>query len=552
MPIPATPYIWFNGKLVAWEKATVHVLAHALHYGSSVFEGMRAYETPQGRGDFSSARPHPPAVRFGQDLSHPDALQQPSRSTMPAARSSLSTSLRAAPTSARSRFRGYGEIGVAPKIDPPVDVAVAAWEWGKYLGHESEAEGVDVCVSSWQRVAPNTLPALAKAGGNYLSSQLISQEAKRLGFAEGIGLAPDGTVSEGAGENMFLVKDGVLLTPGSGALGARRHHARYGHEAGARCWASRCARPRFRASCCIWPMSCSSPAPRSKSPRSARWIASPWAAGKRGPITERLQQAFFGLFSGATPDRWGWLDTWTCTAQARAKAGARAAGGAADDEDDVPESLGAARGRARDRRYAGGALHRPAPDPRGDLAAGLHGAARARPEAAAPGPHHSRPSIIPARRAPSRSSAARRSRSSRRRGRSRSSRTTAPSSASSCSACKSDQRGIVHIIGPELGLTLPGQTLVCGDSHTSTHGAFGALAFGIGTTEVGHVFATQCLLQRRPKTFAINVEGTARPGRDRQGPDPGDHRRDRRRRRHRPRARVPRRGDPRARRWKSA
>ena len=111
-------------------------------------------------------------------------------------------------------FRGYGEIGVAPKIDPPVEVAIAAWEWGKYLGKESEEAGVDVCVSSWQRVAPNTIPAMAKAAGNYLSSQLISLEAKRLGFAEGIGLAPDGTVSEGAGENLFLVKDGVLLTPG--------------------------------------------------------------------------------------------------------------------------------------------------------------------------------------------------------------------------------------------------------------------------------------------------------------------------------------------------
>src|SRR5438132_11531204 len=110
-------------------------------------------------------------------------------------------------------FRGYGEIGVTPKIEPPTEVAVAAWEWGKYLGHEAEEAGVDACVSSWQRVAPNTLPALAKAGGNYLSSQLIGAEARRLGFAEGIGLAPDGTVSEGAGENLFLVKDGVLLTP---------------------------------------------------------------------------------------------------------------------------------------------------------------------------------------------------------------------------------------------------------------------------------------------------------------------------------------------------
>ena len=119
-------------------------------------------------------------------------------------------------------FRGYGEIGVAPKNEPPIDVAVAAWEWGKYLGHESEEQGVDVCVSSWQRVAPNTLPALAKAGGNYLSSQLISREAKRLGFAEGIGLTTDGTVSEGARRKPVPGQGRGADHPGPRALGAGR------------------------------------------------------------------------------------------------------------------------------------------------------------------------------------------------------------------------------------------------------------------------------------------------------------------------------------------
>src|ERR1700691_2497699 len=213
MPIPATPYIWFNGKLVAWEKATVHVLAHALHYGSAVFEGIRAYETPKGvaifrllehtRRLFDSAKIYRIQLPFSVDQIN-DACRQV------VAVNGLAQGAYIRPIA----FRGYGEIGVAPKIDPPVDVAIAAWEWGKYLGHESAESGVDVCISSWQRVAPNTVPALAKAGGNYLSSQLISQEAKRLGFAEGIGLAPDGTVREGAGENIFLVKDGVMFTPG--------------------------------------------------------------------------------------------------------------------------------------------------------------------------------------------------------------------------------------------------------------------------------------------------------------------------------------------------
>ena len=184
----------------------MHVLSHALHYGSSVFEGVRAYSTPQGviifrladhtRRLFDSAKIYRIAIPFT-----PAQINAACREVI--AVNGLNNGAYIRPVA----FRGYGEIGVAPKIDPPVEVAIAAWEWGKYLGHESEEQGVDVCVSSWQRVAPNTLPALAKAAGNYLSSQLISYEAKRLGFAEGIGLAPDGSVSEGAGENLFLVRD---------------------------------------------------------------------------------------------------------------------------------------------------------------------------------------------------------------------------------------------------------------------------------------------------------------------------------------------------------
>ena len=249
MPIPATQFIWFNGKLVPWEKATVHVLSHALHYGSSVFEGVRAYETPSGVAIFR-LRDHTRAC---------STRRRSIASTMPFSQEQISEACRqVVAVNGLKRgaylrpiaFSGYGEIGVSPKIDPPTEVAIAAWEWGKYLGAESEEAGVDVCVSSWQRVAPNTIPALGKAAGNYLSSQLIGVEARRLGFAEGIGLAPDGTVSEGAGENMFLIKDGVLLTPGARALGARRHHARQRHAPGARARARSARDSRFRASCC--------------------------------------------------------------------------------------------------------------------------------------------------------------------------------------------------------------------------------------------------------------------------------------------------------------
>ncbi len=320
MPIPATPYIWFNGKLVAWEKATVHVLSHALHYGSSVFEGVRAYETPKGvaifrlrdhtRRLFDSAKIYRIQLPFT-----PDQINDACRLVI--AVNDLAHGAYIRPIA----FRGYGEIGVAPKIDPPVEVAIAAWEWGKYLGSESEEAGVDVCVSSWQRVAPNTLPALAKAGGNYLSSQLISQEAKRLGFAEGIGLAPDGTVSEGAGENLFLVKDGVLLTPGlahSALAGITRDTViKLARELGIEVRETSVPRELlYLAEELFFTGTAAEVTPISSVDRI------PIGTGRRGPVTQQLQQAFFGLFSGATHDRWGWLDYVDMQAKPRAAAAA--------------------------------------------------------------------------------------------------------------------------------------------------------------------------------------------------------------------------------------
>jgi branched-chain amino acid aminotransferase len=306
MPIPATPYIWFNGKLVPWEKATVHVLAHALHYGSSVFEGVRAYETPKGVAVFrlrehtarlfDSAKIHRIQIPF-----EPEQINEACRQTVAA--NDLKRGAYIRPIA----FRGYGEIGVAPKIDPPVDVAIAAWEWGKYLGKESEEAGVDVCISSWQRVAPNTIPALAKAGGNYLSSQLISQEAKRLGFAEGIGLAPDGTVSEGAGENLFLVKDGVLYTPGlaHSVLGGitRDTVMRLARERGIEIRETSIPREMLYLADELF---FTGTAVEVTPIRSVDRLQV--GAGRRGPVTETLQKAFFGLFTGATTDKWGWLD----------------------------------------------------------------------------------------------------------------------------------------------------------------------------------------------------------------------------------------------------
>jgi branched-chain amino acid aminotransferase len=204
-------------------------------------------------------------------------------------------------------MRGYGDVGLTPKPEHPVDVAIAAWEWGAYLGADAMEHGVDVCVSSWQRVAPNTIPALAKAGGNYLSSQLISSEAKRLGFAEGIALSTDGTVSEGAGENLFLVKDGKILTPpatSSILTGITRNTIMQ--------LASRMGMSVVEQSIpremmyLVDEMFFTGTAAEITPIRSVDHIKI--GNGSRGPITEQLQKAFFGLFSGETEDTEGWLE----------------------------------------------------------------------------------------------------------------------------------------------------------------------------------------------------------------------------------------------------
>jgi branched-chain amino acid aminotransferase len=204
-------------------------------------------------------------------------------------------------------MRGYGDVGLAPKPDHPVDVAVAAWEWGAYLGVDGLEQGVDVCVSSWQRVAPNTVPALAKAGGNYLSSQLISTEAKRLGFAEGIALSTDGTVSEGAGENLFIVRGGKLMTPpatSSILTGITRDTVM---KLATRLGFSMVEQsiPReflYLADELFFTGTAAEITPI----RSVDGIQI--GKGRRGPLTAKLQAAFFGLFSGDTQDSEGWLE----------------------------------------------------------------------------------------------------------------------------------------------------------------------------------------------------------------------------------------------------
>ena len=298
--------IWMNGQMVPWEQATVHVMAHALHYGSSVFEGIRVYKTPDGPQVFRLTdhmrRFYDSASIYRMPVGYEcDELVEVCKEVV------LANDLMNGAYIRPIAFRGYGEPGLAPKPDHPVDVAIAAWEWGAYLGAEGLEQGVDVCISSWQRVAANTIPALAKAGGNYLSGQLISTEAKRLGFAEGIALSTDGTVSEGAGENVFVIRDGRILTPPSTSSilsGLTRDTviklaARIGLTVEEK------AIPRealYLADEIFFTGTAAEVTPV----RSVDRIEI--GHGHRGPITKQLQDAFFFFFTGETDDSDGWLE----------------------------------------------------------------------------------------------------------------------------------------------------------------------------------------------------------------------------------------------------
>ena len=296
-------WIWHNGAIKPWAEATTHVMSHALHYGSSVFEGIRCYETPNGPAIFRlsdhTRRLYASARIYDMPIPYTlDEINAASREVVK--RNGLSKAyLRPV------AYRGLGGFGLS--ADTPTDVAVAAWEMGPYLGEGVLEQGIDACVSSWQRCAPNTIPAGAKAGGNYLSGQLIAREARRLGFGEGIALASTGLLSEGAGENLFLVFDGALhTTPVSAALlnGITRNSimtlARdVGIEVVER------DMPREYLYLCDELFMCGTAAEitpiRSVDGREV-------GTGRPGPLTKRIQDLFFGLFDGSTPDKYGWLE----------------------------------------------------------------------------------------------------------------------------------------------------------------------------------------------------------------------------------------------------
>ncbi|MBC7235989.1 MAG: branched-chain amino acid transaminase [Chloroflexi bacterium] len=303
MPMNKSEFIWFDGEFVPWDEAKVHVLSHALHYGSSVFEGIRCYATESGPAVFCLPqhirRMYNSCKIYRIDVPYtPDQISQAILDTI---RKNGLRSCYIRPLI----FRGYEQLGVEPRTCP-VNVVIAVWEWGAYLGPEALERGVDVGVSSWRRMAPDTTPAMAKVGGHYTNSQLIRMEAAEHGYAEGIALDIAGYVSEGSGENIFVVLDGVLYTPPVSAS----------------------VLPGITRNCVITlARDLGYEVRQQLIPRELLYVADELfftgtaaevtpirsvdhiviGPGRRGPITTKLQNEFFKIVSGKVQDRYRWL-----------------------------------------------------------------------------------------------------------------------------------------------------------------------------------------------------------------------------------------------------
>jgi branched-chain amino acid aminotransferase len=303
MGFPSTGKIWMNGKIVDWKDATIHVASHVVHYGSAVFEGARCYSTSKGsacfRLDAHMRRLQHSAKIYRMD--YPLDLAGWQNAVLDTIRANRMKACYIRPIV----YRGYETLGVNP-LTCPVDAAIILWEWGTYLGQEALEKGVDVKVSSWSRMAPNTLPALAKSAANYANSALIKMEALADGYSEGIALDVAGEVSEGSGQNIFIVRGDTIHTPpiASSILGGIT-----------------------RDSIMILAREMGFAVVEAAIPREALYIADEVflvgtaaevtpirsvdkitiGSGRRGPVTERVQRAFFGVINGELPDRHGWL-----------------------------------------------------------------------------------------------------------------------------------------------------------------------------------------------------------------------------------------------------
>jgi branched-chain amino acid aminotransferase len=303
MAFAGTGKIWMNGNLVAWKDATIHIGSHVIHYGSGVFEGARCYETPKGsacfRLDAHMRRLQHSAKIYRMD--YPLDLNGWMNAVLDTIRANQLKACYIRPLV----YRGYDTLGVNP-LPNPVDAAIMVWEWGAYLGQDALERGVDVRISSWSRMAPNTLPAMAKATANYANSALVKMEAMADGYSEGLVLDVSGQVSEGSGQNVFIVRDGAIYTPplGSSILNGIT-----------------------RDSIITLARDLGFTVTESVLPREAMYIADEVffvgtaaevtpvrsidkltiGAGRRGPVTEALQRAFFDVINGEVPDTHNWL-----------------------------------------------------------------------------------------------------------------------------------------------------------------------------------------------------------------------------------------------------
>jgi len=316
MGFSGTGKIWMNGKLVEWKDATIHIASHVVHYGSGVFEGARCYDTPNGSACFrldAHMRRLEHSAKIYR-MSYPLDLAGWNNAVLETIRANHMKACYIRPI----LYRGYNELGVNPH-NCPVDAAILLWEWGAYLGKEALEQGVDVAISSWSRMAPNTFPAMAKSSANYANSGLIKMQALADGYSEGIALDVNGTISEGSGQNLFIVRDGTIFTPplGSSILGGIT-----------------------RDSVITLARDLGYPVTESILPRESLYIADEaffvgTAAevtpirtvdkitignGRRGPITEVIQKRFFDVISGVAPDIHGWL-TYVYPDQKRAASG---------------------------------------------------------------------------------------------------------------------------------------------------------------------------------------------------------------------------------------
>lgn len=303
MGFAKTEYIWMNGKMVKWDEAQIHVLSHVVHYGSSVFEGMRIYKTPQGPACFrlrdhskrllDSAKIYRMPMRWNAEEIDQAILDVVGINKL--------DECYVRPIA----YRGYNSLGVDP-TPCPVDLTIAVWPWGQYLGPEALEKGVSACVSSWNRIAPNTMPAMAKSGANYMNSQLIKQEALAHGYSEGIALDIHGNVSEGSAQNIFLVRKGALVTPTFAASilpGITRSSViKIALDLGFKVIEQNVPREAlYLADEVFFTGSAAEITPVSKIDNIVV------GEGVAGPITRSLQKAFFDIVRGEGEDKFGWL-----------------------------------------------------------------------------------------------------------------------------------------------------------------------------------------------------------------------------------------------------